>query len=160
MEKATNKTSDIQKQLLDARKQSLDEQVIGLLRSHGKLWGMDVFSWNKPSLYELENTLSSFPAPICWFANESDILNLLKEETYWINNVKLICSYDKAGFKLPNKIMDSVDTVLGAADINDALYLLRSLKKSQGILLFTSSGENWSSSKQTFEAFLALHQGK
>jgi hypothetical protein len=158
MKASTNKTSEIQRQLLDARKQNLEEQVIGSLRSHGKLWGMDVFSWYKPSLYELENTLSSFPAPICWLANENDILNLLKEETYWINNVKLICSYDRAGFKLPNKILDSVDDVLGAAEINDALFLLRSLKKSQGILLFTSSGENWAQYKQSFEAFLDIHQ--
>jgi hypothetical protein len=158
MEKTTNKIIHAHEQLLQARQQNLENQVVGTLRSHGKLWGMDVFSWYKPSLYELENTLSSFPAPICWFANENDVLNLLTEKTDWLSNVKLVCTYDKAGFKLPNQIMDYVETILGAAKIDDALNLLRATKKAQGILLFTSSGENWNLSKNTFEEFLSLHQ--
>jgi hypothetical protein len=160
MEKTTNKIINFQEQLLQARKENLESQIVGTLRSHGKLWGMDVFSWYKPSLFELENTLSSFPSPICWFANEIDVLNLLQEETNWISNVKLLCTYDKEGFKLPNKIMDNIETILGVSKIDEALDLMRLIKKAQGILLFTSSGENWKLTKNTFEEFLSLHQHK
>jgi hypothetical protein len=145
-------------QLLEARENSLRSAEVGSLRSHGKLWGMDVFSWNKPSIYELENTLSSFPAPICWFSNSEDIQKLLSEETYWMSNVKLLCAYDLAGFRLPANIFDSIDSVLGTNNIEDALELLPALKKRNGILLFTSSGENWHVAKNKFETFLELNQ--
>lgn len=146
--------------MIQARTLQREEQVIGSLRSHGKLWGMDVFSWYKPSMYELENTLSSFPAPICWFANEQDVLRILREEKYWMTNVKTICTYDKAGFRLPNEVLDGIKTVLGSASMDDALDLLQSVSKKEGILLFTSSGENWHVSKNKFEAFLDEHQNK
>lgn len=159
MEKTTNKITTSE-QLLQARKQNLENQPIGSLRSHGKLWGMDVFSWYKPSMYELENTLSSFPSPICWFANENDVLKLLKEEKYWMSNVKQICTYDGAGFKLPNEVLDGIELILGAVEIDDALAIMRTISKNKGILLFTSSGEDWHVAKNKFEEFLKENQKK
>lgn len=153
-----NVTSLKGNQLLEARENSLRSPEVGTLRSHGKLWGMDVFSWNKPSIYELENTLSSFPAPICWFSNAADIQKLLSEETYWMSNVKLLCAYDLAGFRLPADVFDSIESVLGTNNLEDSLELLHSLKKRNGILLFTSSGENWHETKNKFEAFLEINQ--
>ncbi len=158
MEKSLKNKLNLSEQLLQARQEQLDNQLVGALRSHGKLWGMDVFTWYKPSLYELENTLSSFPAPIFWFANEEDILKLLKEETNWMSNLNLICSHDKAGFKLPNEVLDGVKTVIGTAKIEDAFELLKVFKKPQGILLFTSSGQDWHVAKEKFETFLSIHQ--
>lgn len=153
MMKNTKQLSEAE-QILKNREQQLADFPVGTLRSHGKLMGMDVFSWNKPEAYELENTLSSFPAPIAWFANEHDVLKLLKEDTSWVANVKFVCTYDKAGFKLPNKVLDSIDTVLGSASLDDALELLAPLSKKQGILLFTTSGENWKNAIQIFENYL------
>ncbi len=160
MKEETTQQTGLREQLLQAREQQREEQVIGSLRSHGKLWGMDVFSWYKPSMYELENTLSSFPSPICWFANENDVLRLLQEEKYWMTNVKTICTYDRAGFKLPNEVLDGVDTLLGSASMDDALDLLQAVSKKQGILLFTASGENWHLAKNKFEDFLSQNQSK
>jgi hypothetical protein len=159
MKETTNKTG-LKELLIQARSLQREEQVIGSLRSHGKLWGMDVFSWYKPSMYELENTLSSFPSPICWLANEDDVLRILREEKYWMTNVNMICTYDKAGFRLPNEVLDGVQTILGSASMDDALDLLESVTKKEGILLFTSSGESWHISKNKFEAFLSEHQNK
>lgn len=156
--KNTKSTASLQDQLQQLRQEQLDGQVIGTLRSHGKLWGMDVFSWYKPNAFELENTLSSFPSPICWFGNQSDMLNLLSRDHSWLSNVKLLCSFDAAGFSLSNKVLDQVDEVLGTAEIQDALKLIKSLKKNQGILLFTASGENWNEYRVEFESFLKLNQ--
>lgn len=147
-----------QEQLLQARQQQLENPVVGSLRSHGKLWGMDVFSWFKPSLNELENTISSFPFPVCWFSNEEDVLSLVNENNVWISNVKLLCTYDKAGFKISNKSLDTIDNVLGSASLTDALELLKVLKVSQSVLLFTCSAENWKEVKAEFDAFISLNQ--
>ena len=145
-------------QLLQARKNQLENPSVGSLRSHGKLWGMDVFSWFKPNLIELENTISSFPFPVCWYANERDVLHLMQEDTAWVSNIKLLCTFDKAGYTLPNSVLDTVNSVLGSASLEDALELLKSLKITQSVLLFTDSSENWKEIKDQFDSFLALHQ--
>lgn len=147
-----------QEQLLQARQQQLENPVVGSLRSHGKLWGMDVFSWFKPSLHELENTISSFPFPVCWFSNEADVLSLVNENNAWISNMKLLCTYDKAGFKISNKSLDTIDNVLGSASLTDALELLKVLKVRQSVLLFTCSAENWKEVKAEFDDYISLHQ--
>ena len=144
--------------LVEARQRQLTTPPVGSLRSHGKLWGMDVFSWFKPSLGELENTLSSFPGPICWYANEAEILDLIKEDQQALKNIHMVCSYDRAGFSLPNKVIDHLNVVLGAAEITDALELLKSFKNQHQVLLFTSSSANWKNDHQNFEAFLQKNQ--
>jgi hypothetical protein len=155
------KTNKIIKQndlLLKVRQEQIENPVVGSLRSHGKLWGMDVFSWFKPNLFELENTISSFPFPIVWFSNEDDVLNLINDNTTWVSNVKLICTYDKAGFKLSNKLLDKIENVLGSASLTDALELLKVLKVKQSVFLFTSSSENWKEVKEEFDNYLSLNQ--
>lgn len=149
-----------QDQLLQARDQGLQQIENGMLRPHGKLWGMDVFSWYNPLVFELENTLSSFPAPVLWFGNESDILKLISENTDCLAHVKLLCTHDRAGFVLPENMLSEIETVLGTTELKDALDLIRGTKRSQGILLFTASGNDWKERKEAFEFFLDIHQTK
>lgn len=155
-----NEKSTVNKEnlLLNLRREQLDSPVVGALRSHGKLWGMDVFSWFKPEMADLESTLSSFPHPVCWYANETEILDLVAFDDAALHNVSMICTYDKAGFALPNPAIDKLNILLGAAKIEDALQLMRPLKQHHKILLFTSSSENWAEHRTSFETFLALHQ--
>lgn len=147
-----------QEQLVRAREYGLSNPETGSLRSHGKLWGMDVFSWYKPTSFELENTLSSFPSPIFWLANQQDVLNLLTEGSTWKPNVELLCIYDKAGFNLPDELLSDIETILGSATVEDALSIFKSIHHNKGILLFTSSGETWKESKSSFESFLKINQ--
>lgn len=147
-----------EQELVQLRRQQLDSPVVGGLRPHGKLWGMDVFSWFKPGMAELESTLSSFPHPVCWYANEAEILDLVAFDDAALHNVSMICTYDKAGFALPNPAIDQLNMLLGAASMEDALQLMRPLKQFHKILLFTSSGENWAEHRASFENFLSLHQ--
>ena len=156
MEKTQNKVDS--NQLLQARDQSLQQVEKGMLRPHGKLWGMDVFSWYNPMVFELENTLSSFPAPVLWFGNEKDILTLLDENADSLSNVRLICAHDHAEFSLAGKGLETVESVLGTAQLKDGLGLIKGLKRNQGIFLFTASGIDWKERKEEFEFFLSLHQ--
>lgn len=145
-------------QLLEAREQNLQHVERGSLRPHGKLWGMDVFSWYNPMVFELENTLTSFPAPVLWFANAADVTKLAQENESALANVRLICTHDDGGFSLPEHIFSSVESCMGTQALNDALALIRAVKRNQGILLFTASGEDWKSRRETFEFFLDIHQ--
>jgi hypothetical protein len=154
----TKKQISQQEQLIQARQKQLENLAVGSLRSHGKLWGMDVFSWFKPNVNELENTISSFPFPVCWFSNEDDVLSLINENNDWISNIKLLCTYDKAGYKISNKSLDTIETVLGAKSLTDALELLKVLKIKQSVLLFTCNTENWKEVKDEFDAYISFHQ--
>jgi hypothetical protein len=152
MKKSTNLTEH---DLVQFRQQQMEEIPVGMLRTHGKLWGMDVFSWNKPNLHELENTLMSFPAPITWFANKSDAERLLTSDKKWLSKINLLCTHDGAGLFLENQVLDQIQTVSGAKDMDDLLQLLPSLTSKNGVLLFTFSGDDWKASSKLFHEFLA-----
>lgn len=152
MKKSLNLT---EQDIVQLRQQQLDEIPVGMLRTHGKLWGMDVFSWNKPNLHELENTLMSFPAPITWFANQSDAKALLTKDKKWISKISLLCTHDGAGLFLENEVLDNIETVSGAKEMQDILNMLPSMSGKTGVLLFTFSGDNWKIASQLFHTFLA-----
>lgn len=152
------KTANKEELLLHARQQQLSNPAVGSLRSHGKLWGMDVFSWYKPSLGELESTLTSFPGPICWYANAEEIHAVATANADALKNVHMICSYDRAGFSLSDELLDQLNIVVGAAEIEDALELMKSFKNQHKILLFTSSSACWKEEHQQIEHFLNNNQ--
>lgn len=158
--KKTSKHITSQEQLLQARDKNLAQIEKGALKAHGKLLGMDIFSWQNPMIYEVENILNSFPAPVLWFANAKDIAELLNENTSCLLNVKMICCYDKADSFFSLEIMNQIETFFGANQIDDALKMLQTFKKENGILLFTSKGNNWKKDMETFESFLDIHQNK
>ena len=54
----------IENSILQARKEGLLKASDTTMNSHGKLWGMDVFSWINPNPVVLSATMESFPFPI------------------------------------------------------------------------------------------------
>ena len=70
----------IEDRLLEARNEGLQNMKETTLRPHGKLWGMDVFSWYKPSIHILSNTIHAFPFPVLWIGNGSDIYSTIEED--------------------------------------------------------------------------------
>ena len=157
MEKSVGKTAN---QLLEARNRSLDQVEKSVLSAHGKLWRKDVFSWYNPMNYEIENILNSFPAPVLWIANAEDISKLIAENTDSFSNLKMICCHDKADLSLSFEAKNLIETFFATYDLDEVLKMLKTFRKENGILLFTSKGENWKKDKETFELFLEIHQDK
>lgn len=155
----TSKQTSTQEEVLSARKIQLEELSVGSLRPHGKLWGMDVFSWFKPSLSELENTLCSFPFPVIWLTRSEDVNALLTvSEDEWTFSLDTIAVYDQANFTVTHERMWDIDRVLTSENLTKMLQILPSIQKKNGIVLFTATGENWKEYKTEFESFLAIHQ--
>ncbi|MBI2258888.1 MAG: hypothetical protein HYU67_08320 [Flavobacteriia bacterium] len=128
--------------LIEKRREQLNKINESGLRAYGKVMGMDMFLWLNPSPIELQNTLNSFPDPIIWFGNNSDIIQQTKDTAPWNKKTFLLCSYDGAGFTMSNSLLDEIKNVLGTKKIEDALDLIPSLYKKQACFLFTVSGEN------------------
>jgi hypothetical protein len=144
--------------LLEARRESLHQLNESSIRSHGKLWGMDVFSWFNPSPSLIANTLHSFPFPAIWIGNGTVISKVLAEDELLLNNLSAIISYDSNIFKLENNWLDQLNNCVGTQSVNEAFQFLKMIKAPQTILMFTATGENWEENKKEFEDFLKLVQ--
>ena len=128
------------------------------MRPHGKLWGMDVFSWFHPEAELVANTLHSFPFPVIWIANGADIIAALNEDELVLNNLHALIAYDSSIFDLKNSWSKNINIIAGTASISEAFQLLNTLKSKHKVLMFTASSENWKEDKKTFEEFLKLVQ--
>jgi hypothetical protein len=144
--------------LLEARRESLHQLNESSIRSHGKLWEMDVFSWFNPSPSLIANTLHSFPFPAIWIGNGTVISKVLAEDELLLNNLSAIISYDSTIFKLENNWLDQLKNCVGTQSVNEAFHFLKMIKAPQTILMFTATGENWEENKKEFEDFLKLVQ--
>jgi hypothetical protein len=144
--------------LLEARNEGLKNMKESTLRPHGKLWGMDVFSWYQPNVHVLSNTLHAFPFPIIWIGNVLDIFSVVNEDPSVCLQLNSVITFDETRFSLPIESMTKIKNFAGVNSLEDALKLLRSFKFKNAVLLFSASGDEWKEDKQTFESFLNIHQ--
>lgn len=156
MDKKTNiHTGD---RLLEARRESLRQMNATSMRPHGKLWGMDVFSWFHPDPELIANTLHSFPFQVIWIANGDDVISALKEEELVVNNLHAVITYDASIFKFEDSWLNGIKNCAGTQTVEEAFHFLRMFKAPQKVLMFSASGENWEAHKTAFEDFLKLVQ--
>jgi hypothetical protein len=153
-------TKSVEEHLLAARRSSLETSENGLLRPHGKLWGMDVFSWVNPHPGMIANTIHSFPFEVIWMGNENDMLATLCEDDSLCANLNAAIVYDKAQFTFRPEWTKQINNYMCAENLNDALELLKTLKASKRVLLFTVSGPEQTENKTQFENYVKLVQVK
>lgn len=151
---------NVEETLLEARRESLQQIHTNSMRSHGKLWGMDVFSWSNPNSEIIANTLRSFPFPVIWIGNGSDIVSALNEEELVANNLHAIISYDTNVFNFKESWLSKIPNCAGTQSVADAHHFLKMFKAPQTVLMFTASGDNHMDNMNEFEHFLFLVQTK
>jgi hypothetical protein len=154
-EKLGTRTED---RLLEARRESLHQLNESSIRPHGKLWGMDVFSWFNPTPSLIANTLHSFPFPAIWIGNGAVIAKTLADDESLVNNLSALISYDSSIFNLDNHSLDQMKNCVGTKSVDEAFHFLKMVKAPQTILMFTATGENWEERKKEFENYLKLVQ--
>jgi hypothetical protein len=152
-EKNITRTGD---RLLEARRESLQQMNTTSMRPHGKLWGMDVFSWIHPNPSLVINTLHAFPFRVFWLGNATDIEAALMEDELLLGHVHAAVTYDSNVFKFRDEWLNKIENCAGTAKLSDSFHLLEMFKASQTILLFTASGENAEELKEEFENYLNL----
>jgi hypothetical protein len=103
-------------------------QGVGL-RAHGKLKGLDVFTWMQPDQNALINFIESIPSGIIWVGNPTEIEAVLSVHPQLMNKFQSILSFgeNRTGFMLENEFVD----------IQDVLNGLMTELTSTGTLLFT-----------------------
>ncbi len=148
----------LENRLLEARNEGLNKAKELTLRPHGKLWGMDVFSWYQPNVHLLTNTIHSFPFPVVWIGNAADINNAIEEDFDVCVQLNSVVTFDNSLLNLSDEALNKIPNVAGVSSLSDALILLKTFKKKNSVFLFSASGEDWEENKKTFEEFLELFQ--
>lgn len=144
--------------LMEARNEGLKNMKESSLRPHGKLWGMDTFSWYQPNVNLVANTLHAFPFPIVWIGNSEDINNTILEDSSVCFQLKTVIVFDSSQLNVPVDSLEKIQNIVGVESLQDAFKMLKSLKIKNAVLLFSASGENWRENKELFEDFLSMHQ--
>ena len=124
------------------------------MQSHGKLWGMDVFSWINPKPAVLAATMDSFPFPIFWVSSLSERTEILEVNVDL--NVKIQFSVVLDSENLP--VVSN--TVVSVSNLNEAFDQINKLKTKPSILLFTYSKSDWEYQKNRFNDYLSMAQVK
>lgn len=139
--------------LLDNRKEALGNVANGSIRPHGKLWGMDVFSWNNPTIEVITSTIHSFPFPIVWLAS-TDLLNeaISHDETI-LSNIHVAIAYENI-----NSITDKSTNFQTTKDVQTAFQLMSENRLKRGVILFCHAGIDSEHYQHAFKSYLELHQ--
>jgi hypothetical protein len=120
------------------------------IRAHGKLKGIDVFTWMQPEQLALVNFIESIPTEIIWVGNPAEIEAVLSANPLFSRKFQSILSYgeNRTGFMLENEFND----------IQDVLNGLITELKSPGTLLFTCTENDSEYVSLKIAAYLNLVQ--
>ena len=149
--------AQIENSILQARKEGLLKAGDSSMLSHGKLWGMDVFSWVNPKPSVLSATMDSFPFPIFWISS-----SLERKEVLEVNielNAKIHFSVLLDSDNSTNDLLVLNNGVV-VSTLNEAFDQINSLKIKPSILLFTYSKSDWEYQKNRFNDYLSMAQVK
>lgn len=143
--------------LLAARQEGLKQAESHSLRPLGKLWGMDVFAWYNPPVNDLSATLTTFPFPVFWLGNEELVKELAQVDPESMRALAWCGQYDCAQLNIPADVAGPMRLLTATENLEETLTILRSVKQSKHILLFTVAGNEWKTKLADFEAFVRLN---
>lgn len=130
--------------------QSLRQAQSTGLRAHGKLKGLDVFSWMQPTQDALMQFIESVPTNFIWVGNPSEIAAVFTEKPAFQGKFQSVLSYgvNQTGFMLENEF----------EDIQFLLHELMRELKAPGTLLFTCTDADSEYVSMKIQAYLNLVQ--
>ncbi len=143
-----------QNPLLEARQEALQRAESTALRPLGKWQGMDVFTWYKPSVYELSAVISAFPFPVCWFGTQDSIQELATVDPSCFKSITWVAQYDCSQMSVPADAAAPVPLITATENLEDTLMFLGELKQPKRVLLFTCHGNEWKTNLKLFEEFI------
>ncbi len=149
-----------QSQLLKARSEGLEIAEKQSLRPLGKLWGMDVFSWYNPTIHELSATLATFPFPIFWMGNATTIEQMAKSDPTSLKALAWCAQYDNSQISLNSSVLSPMELFTATESIEETLTILKYIKQSKYMVLFTVAGNEWKQKMELVEQFVKTHSTK
>lgn len=156
MDKQRTKVSS-EEQLLQARERGLQEaQEVNAMNAHGKVLGMDTFSWINPQIDMLSTVIDSLPFNIIWVGNHEQIKNCLELHPNIIENIQTVIVQDDTLLNADRKLINEIENVVCIEGTSFALEFIKTMKQAKSAFLFTAEGPNAKEQKEKFEQFISL----
>lgn len=156
--KTTKQTTDHEELLLKAREEALHNAAkAAAMKAHGKILGMDTFSWIAPEVETLAKAIESFPFPIHWVVDNLLAEQILEGYPELTNNIQSLMIFNKTMVNINRERLNEMPNVVCVEDLSDCLTILKSMPKKKNVFLFTSSHnrfEIW----DTFDEFITIHR--
>ena len=145
-------------QLLQARKETLNRINKVQMRPHGKIMEKDLFTWFGNSIDDLIQTISTFPSPIHWVANKSEVLEVLEEKEELLSKLGSIIVYDSTQFSIPEKWVGKLPTHFAVSTMEAALILSVSLPRQKSVMLITGNTQDGETNDDFIKDFIAIYR--
>lgn len=145
-----------EEELLRARREGLEnwkEQTS--MKAHGKVFGMDTFSWVNPPMDGLVNVISSFPFAVVWMSGYSQAKEGLELNVGLHRKLNTLIIYNETQLSLAPEIIHEVETIMSVKNVVEAFSFIQEVNREKMVLLFTSQGENAKSHMVQFENWLS-----
>ena len=153
------KKNTIEEQLLHSRSAGLKDAIqINTMNAHGKVLGMDTFSWVNPQMDALASALESFPFTILWVGSKKQVDDCLKNYKSLIDSIDTIIIHDFAEMTVGQKVFENIKNIGCVKGLKHALPMINALKKEKCAFLFTTEGVNSGADKKEFNSFIELYK--
>lgn len=150
------KSSD---QLLQAREEGLRyAQQVDTMQAHGKILGMDTFSWMNPQVDLLATLLASFPFSILWIGTRGQIEECLRLYPELSENIETILIHDDSSMGMSKSMLESIKTIACVEGVENAFEFVKSMKLKKGVLMYTNENQNAISDKGIFDEFVQMYR--
>lgn len=141
-------------QLKQARNAGLEELNTNFaLCPHGKVAGMDVFSWVNPDIDALNATIASMPYKVIWAATTDQATALWKLNGDALKSIETLVIYN-SGQVYTEKWFAAFKNVLCVQGADHALFLLDKIRKPERTFIWSLPQNNWSEVKTLLENHL------
>lgn len=145
-----------EEQLLQAREEGLRELAkANAMRAHGKVLGMDTFSWISPQSDLLATVLNSFPFAVLWVGSHDQVKTCLENYPELTQKIETIIVHDKTLLNVRRELLQKIKNIACVEGTAAALALTKSLKLKKGVLLYTTDGGDAKNGKAEFELFIS-----
>jgi hypothetical protein len=146
-------------QLLQAREEGLKQaQQVNTMQAHGKILGMDTFSWMNPQVDMLATLLSSFPFSILWIGTQQQIEQCLKLYPELSKNIESILIHDTSSLGLNHAALQKINTIACVDGVEYAFEFVKSMKLKKGVLMYTNENETAITDRKAFEEFVQIYR--
>ncbi|MFK7786565.1 MAG: hypothetical protein AB8B56_15705 [Crocinitomicaceae bacterium] len=144
----------IAEQLKQARKAGLEEvKTNQALCPHGKVAGMDVFSWVNPDMEALNSMIASMPYKVIWAATTQQARKLWELNGGGLKSIETLVVYN-SGQVHTEKWFSSFENVLCVKGADHALMMVDKVRKEQRAFIWTLPQDNWTEIKTELENHL------
>lgn len=156
MEKTTNQLNTEQ-QLLQARERGLREaSQVHAMKAHGKVLGMDAFSWINPDADNLITVIESFPFAVHWIGTHDQIKQCLDARPQLSESLQSVIVYDRARIDVSREVLLNIPMLICLEGTEAALDVLKAIQREKSVFLFTTTANE--ERKTIFEAFMEANK--